>query len=306
VTAGPDKTRNNDARRSRVRALLFLAAAALAAVGAAVLLTRYMDARVAAVRVPTEKVVVAAVDLPVATPLKPGQLAVVDWPVASLPEGRASDPASLAGKVVTVAVAKGEPILASRIAGSGAGGASALATVLPTGVRAVSVRVDDVVGVAGFIHPGDRVDVLVTMIPIEGSQTPVSKVVLQNIKVLAVGKELESKHRDPQATVSATVATLMVTAAQSERLALGAVRGQILLALRSAVDAEEVETPGVSPPTLYNLSRHEPEVKTVARATRRQPPHAPAPAPAVEPVPAVEIMRGDLFEKRNFKKEVGQ
>jgi pilus assembly protein CpaB len=301
VTPGPDKTRNNDARRSRARALLFLAAAALAAVGAAVLLTRYMDARVAAVRVPTEKVVIAAVDLPVATPLKPGHLAVVDWPIASLPEGRASDPAALVGKVVSVAVAKGEPLLASKIAGAGASGASALATVQPTGVRAGSVRVDDVVGVAGFIHPGDRVDVIVTMVPNEGTPTPVSKVVLQNIKVLAVGKELESKHRDPQATVSATVATLMVSAAQSERLALAAVRGQLLLALRSAVDAEEVETPGVSPSSLYNLpSRHEPLVKTVARAVKRPP------APATEPVPAVEIMRGDLFEKRNFRKEVGQ
>lgn len=299
--------------RGRARALSFLGAALLAAVGVAVLLTRYMDTRIAAVRVPTVKVVVAATDLGMATTLRGELLAQVDWPTASRPDGAVQDPAALQGKVINAAIAKGEPVLLSKIA-SGEPGKSALATVLPAGMRAVSVHVDDVVGVAGFIHPGDHVDVIVTMAPMETSGVrlpPTSKMILQNIKVLAVGKELESRKRDPQAPVSATVATLMVDSEQAERLALAASKGQLLLALRSSIDSELVATSGVEPLAL--LAGTAAAAQRVERVERERPRPAPArarklaarppPAPAAQPKKVVEILRGDLFEQRDFHKD---
>jgi pilus assembly protein CpaB len=302
--------RSPEPGKGRLKALIYLSVAVVAALGTAVLLTRYMDTRIAAVRIPTEKVVVAVADLPIATTLRADVLTVVDWPIASRPDGTVADPAELEGKVVNVSIGKGEPILRSKLA-SGEG-KSALSTVLPSGMRAVSVRVDDVVGVAGFIHPGDHVDVIVTMSPQTGSAPPISKIILQNIKVLAVGKELESRTRDLQKPVPATVATLMVDSEQSERLALSASKGQILLALRSGIDEEVVATSGVAPQALLGStpSRQEPEKAEKVDRNRgpsrtRRPAVAKA-APAATPPrdsKTVEILRGDLFEKRDFHKE---
>jgi len=307
-----------EAAKGRVRALLYLVAAAVAALMTALLLTRYMDTRIAAVRVPTVKVVVAASDLAIATPLKTELLASVDWPKASVPAGAVSDPAELAGKVVNANIVKGEAILLSKLA-SGEPGSSALATVLPAGMRAMSVRVDDVVGVAGFIHPADHVDVIVTMSGTESS-APTSKIILQNIKVLAMGKELEGKTTllQKNAPTSATVATLMVDSEQAERLALAATKGQILLALRSNVDSEMVVTPGVMPialvggPPVHHVEPpppepvHEKEKPRHVVAVRPTPTPAPVaapPPPASRDSKMVEILRGDLFEKRDFQNQ---
>ncbi len=186
-----------NARRKRkipVRGIVFLTVAVVAALAAAVLLTKYMDARVAAARVPTTKIVVADVDIPVATPIKAEWLKAIDWPATARPEGAVSDPAAIVNQVATVPITRGEPVLPAKLAVGGAA-RSGLATLVPEGMRAVAVKVDDVVGVAGFIHPGDNVDVLVTMQP-RNDAPFVSKIVLQNIKVLAVGKELEHRGKD--------------------------------------------------------------------------------------------------------------
>jgi len=316
----PKASRLADPAKGRLRALLYLACAVAAALGTAVLLTRYMDTRIAAVRVPTTKVVVAASDLAIATPLESGSLATVDWPRASVPLGTYSDPKELVGKVVNANIAKGEAILLSKVA-SGDLGSSALATVLTLGMRAVSVRVDDVVGVAGFIHPGDHVDVIVTMSGAEAA-TSTSKIILQNIKVLAVGKEVDG-HQSVQKPAPATVATLMVDSEQAERLALAAAKGQLLLALRSSVDSEVVETQGVAPLALVGgpapvrrpdppppepVHEKEKEKEKVRRVVAVRPPPPPVTVAAPTPPPPkdskmVEILRGDLFEKRDFQNQ---
>ena len=100
-----------------------------------------------------------------------------------------------------------------------------MSALLPPGMRAAAVRVDDVVGVAGFIHPGDTVDVIATMRHESGNSTS-AKVILQRIKVLAVGKELDQRSKSQDKVVQATVATLMVDAEESERLALAAAQGR--------------------------------------------------------------------------------
>jgi pilus assembly protein CpaB len=284
-------------RRTGVRAAIFLVVSAAAAVGAALLLARYLDARTSALRVPTVPVVVAAIDLAEASELRAEQLTIVNWPANSVPRGAVSDPAALAGRILTGRLVKDEPVLESRLASAEAG--RGLAALLPQGMRAVAVRVDDVVGVAGFIHPGDNVDVIVTFRPTDAAVTrPISKVVLQGIRVLAVGKEVARVESTLDKAITATVATLMVDSPQAEKLALAASRGQILLALRSRLDVAVVNTPGIEPSELV-----------AARV-------APAPAPekgrrAATAAPdkkaeVVEILRGDLFEQRDFDKKGGR
>lgn len=291
-------------RRSATWGVLFIVVALLAAMGAAGLLTRYMDARVAAARVPTSQVVVAQVDIPVATPIKAEWLSVVAWPASARPEGAVADPTPVVGQVALVPITRGEAVLPTKLAAAGT--RSGLATLLPSGMRAVAVRVDDVVGVAGFLHPGDRVDVIVTMQPRDGAPNT-SKIVLQSVKVLAVGQHLELRGKDAEKPNPVTVATLMVTGDESERLALAASKGQILLTLRALGDEELVETRGVTPPALFaSASAPEPAPQHVAapapsksRKTHAKPAVA-TPAPQKEKQ-VVEILRGDLYEKRNFE-----
>jgi pilus assembly protein CpaB len=295
------------ARGSGVRAAFFLVMAAVAAVGAGVLFTRHLER--SSKTVETRRVVVAAVDLPVATTLRSEVLTTVQWPAAHVPANSFEDPEALAGKVVRVGILKGEAVLGPRLVSGEAG--HGLAAILPPEMRAVSVRVDDVVGVAGFIHPGDSVDVIVTMKPFESGDAPsTSKVILQNIKVLAVGKEIDRKDKKLDKAVPVTVATLMVNSEDSERLALASARGKILLALRSGADVEEVETPGIVPAVLLEgtpalVARAEREARAQAQPKQARPVARPRPAPArpaAAPAPQqeVEILRGDLFEKRHF------
>jgi pilus assembly protein CpaB len=278
-------------RRSGVRAAAFLGLALVAAIGSALLLTRYMERRTAAARIPTERVVVADVELPVGAEIRAENLRVVEWPATSRPEGVFREPVELAGKVVSARIVRFEPILAQKLAGSEGGGLSAL---LPAGMRAVAVRVDDVVGVAGFVHPGDSVDVIATLRTDGGNALTSSKVILQNIRVLAVGKELDHRSKGPDKVVPATVATLQVDSEQSERLALAAAQGKLLLSLRSAADAEVVATRGATAAGLLALP--EPQAKTARRAAR-----VARAEPPPKPGDVVEILRGDLFERRNFE-----
>jgi len=171
-------------------------------------------------------------------------------------------------------------------------------------MRAAAVRVDDVVGVAGFVQPGDSVDVIATIRTEGGQFVTSSKVILQNVRVLAVGKELDTKARADK-VVPATVATLMVDAAQSERLALAAVQGKILLTLRGAADTDLVATEGITAAGLMLMPRREAEPAPPPRRTSsRAPKPAPVPAVAVAEKPkgeVIEILRGDVFERRKFE-----
>ena len=194
---------------------------------------------------------------------------------------------------------KDEPFLLTKLSGSEAG--RGLSALLPAGMRALAVRVDDVVGVAGFLHPGDNVDVIATLRPEGGHGVTSSKVILQDIRVLAVGKELDQRPKGGDKVVPATVATLMVDSEQSERLALAAVQGKILLTLRSGADREVVPTRGVTPLTLLAGDGG----AVLASASVRRPARA-RPAPVVEqvrPAESVEILRGDMFERRNFQQK---
>jgi pilus assembly protein CpaB len=310
------------ARKSGVRAAAFWGVAIIAGLGAALIITRYLERKTVTVSTPTARIVVAAMDLPLATRIRAEQVRLTDWPVTGIPPGAMRDVKEAADRILTTRVLEGEPILPGKLAAKDAG--NGLAALIPANMRAVAVRVDDVVGVAGFIHPDDRVDVIVTMRPSKPADAePTSKVILQNVKVLAVGKELEVNERNRNQANPVTVATLLVNPEESEKLALSANEGRILLTLRSWTDNQAVLTEGVSPGGLLADSSTKPrdEVQVVetepAPSAHRSGHHdhhhdhgssgATAPMAGVpegttpQKRDVVEILRGDRFEERKFE-----
>ncbi|MDX1646590.1 MAG: Flp pilus assembly protein CpaB [Longimicrobiales bacterium] len=186
----------------------------------------------------TSPVVVAARDLQLGQKLTSDDVRVVQWPSNLLPTGYATDPSEVLDRSIVSNVHTNEPILASRLADTGLHG---MIPLIPSGMRALSVKVDEVVGVAGFVTPQTRVDVILIM-RLPGSQEAVSKVILQNIQAVAANQQI-SEDEDGEPMVS-TVVTVLVTPEQAERLALAATEGKIQMALRNTLDLEGVETTG--------------------------------------------------------------
>src|SRR5205814_1013103 len=179
--------------------------------------------------------------------------------------------------------------------------------------------VDAVVGVAGFIHPDDRVDVMVTMTPPRPGAQTTTKIFMQNVKVLAVGQEVEANDQARMHANPATVATLLVSPVDAERLALASAQGRLLLTLRSWTDSVAVNTEGAIPEDLVGdgPAARAPEAPAgaarpavVARGRGRGKQVAAGPAPTLpneQPKrDVVEILRGDRFEQRNFPKGDGR
>jgi pilus assembly protein CpaB len=192
----------------------------------------------------THPVAVAVSDLPWGTKLTGEMMKQVDFLRGSLPEGSFSDPASLVGRVLIYPVKAKEPILESRLAPRNVK-TSGVAAVITPQKRAVAVKVDKVIGVSGFIHPGSRVDVLITMGTGRTSH-PITKIVLENLLVLAVGPETKEKKALEERGAPVDVITLEVTPQEAEKLAMAAVEGRIQLALRNYNDTENVTTSGVT------------------------------------------------------------
>ena len=307
--AGSLHRASEGSRRSGARAALFWGVAIVAGLSAALLIARYVEQHTTVAPMPGTKIVVAAVELPLATRIRADQVKLVDWPVNAAPPGGLHDVKDAIDRILTVRVLAGEPLVSGRLAAKGSG--NGLAALIPSNMRAIAVHVDDVVGVAGFIHPDDRVDVIVTLRPTRPTDAePVSKVILQNVKVLAVGKELEVSDGNRAQATPTTVATLLVDPNGSEKLALAANEGRVMLTLRSWTDDQQVPTGGIRPsvllseggappapapaaaPSSHRASRHESSAPTPAAAATI------AQAPARKEV--VEILRGDRFEERKF------
>lgn len=192
------------------------------------------------------QVAVARQDLPVGHVVGEEDIRLVDWPVDAVPEGYARSVAEVVGRGLIQGVQMNEAFLETKLAGRGSGGG--LPIVVPEGMRALSIRVDEIVGVAGFIDQGTRVDVLLSTASATGEQ--VTRIVLQNIEVLARGQSIQ---RDEQGTpLIVTAVTLAVTPEQAEQLTL-ATSGRIQLALRNMVDVREVRTAGARMSGLLTL-----------------------------------------------------
>jgi pilus assembly protein CpaB len=196
-----------------------------------------------------KKLVITKSPVELAQTLTMEQLEVVEWPETAVPPTAIQDPTLLVGRVARTEFAVGEPIIEPRLAPKGAG--SGLAATIPNGKRAMTVKVSESSGVAGFIHPGDLVDVIATMqiklSKVDDNEITVSRVVLQRIKVLAVGEELTAPNAKP---IKVPVVTLLVLPEESEKLALASSHGELALTMRSGTDEEPTYTAGICPTVL--------------------------------------------------------
>lgn len=238
---------------------------------------------------PTQPVVVAAADLQIGTALKKEDLQVIDFPQGAAPEGSFSQSGDLIGRGLIVPLVKNEPVLAAKLASKEAG--AGLPPVIPEGMRAVSVRVNEVVGVAGYVLPGNRVDVVATASPSDSRSDTTSKVVLSNVQVVTAGTRIEQSQDDTKPT-QVTVVTLLVNPEQAERLALASTEGKIQLALRNPLDQGTPETPGIKTAGLLGgRTQAAGPAPRVARARKPESKPAEVAPPAI--LPSVEIIRGD-------------
>lgn len=232
-------------RQKRLALVLLLALVSGIVAGIAALsYLRQQTRPLMAAEAPRGKLVVAAKDLPLGTVLKVEDLRLIDWPDGALPAGFAATPAEVLGRGLITQVALNEPILKTKLASKEAGGG--LSITIPEGMRGVSVKVDEVIGVAGFVLPGTRVDVMVTVQPPEenaSQRQAVTKLVLQNVQVLASGQTIQRDADGKPQTVTAI--TLMVSPEDAEKLVLAANEGRIQLALRNTLDPDSVDTRGV-------------------------------------------------------------
>jgi pilus assembly protein CpaB len=243
----------------------------------------------AAAATPTRTVVVANADLQLGTELGADDVKAIEWPATAVPTGAFGSASEIVGRGLIVSVVQNEPILEAKLAPKEAG--AGLPPAIPAGMRAVSVRVNEVIGVAGYVLPGTHVDVLATASPTEQRQDTTTKLVLSNVQVLTAGTKLEQAG-DKGKPVQVTVVTLLVNPEQAERLTLASTEGKIQLALRNPLDPSAPATPGVRPAVLLASSAvARPMPKAPGKTSAKNAKAAPAPAP--EPTPTVEIIRGD-------------
>lgn len=252
----------------------------------------------------TQEVAVSKVYLKWGTILSKEMIETKPFLKKSIPAGYFPDSSSLAGRVLISPVNTNEPILESKLAPTTLKTGGVAAVVSPK-KRAVAVKVDKVIGVAGFIHPNNRVDVLVTLHP-EKAQTAITKTVLENILVLASGPEFEAKGKEEKQS-PVDVVTLEVTPEEAEKLALAATEGKILLVLRNFSDTEEILTKGMTIPVLlasysgYSQASETKPAPAPAVAARKRP--VPSKAPAKEkPKPyVVELIKGSKTSEVKFE-----
>jgi pilus assembly protein CpaB len=242
----------------------------------------------------TKMVAVAVSDLFWGTKLTPEHIKLVSFPGGSLPEGYFSTVETVQDRVLLSNLKFNEPILESKLASPEvtAGGVAAV-----TGMekRAMAVKVDDIVGVAGFINPGNHVDVLVTIQQSAQQSPPETKTVLQNVLVLATGPDLDRKGKEEKPS-SVKVITMEVTPEEGEKLALAATEGKIVLALRNQLNAEAVLTKGATITSLMSSYRVKEEVKRPEPLAAVKSNSRPA-APEI----SVELIQGGKVSTVTFK-----
>jgi pilus assembly protein CpaB len=288
------------------RFLIVLTGALLFGVLAAVSVSRYLSSAQAYSK-DLNRVAVAKVAIPLGTKIAPEQLMMVQFPKESTPDGAFESTEKLAGRVAVVNIAAREPVTEARLAPEGTAGG--LSAVIPEGYRAMTVKVDDVVGISGFIMPGTLVDVVVVITPgdQQGGQDPISKIVLQSIKVLANGQNIDKPESEREAN-SVKAVTLLVTPEQAEKLALAASEGKLQLVMRNSVDQGDEQTKGINKRGLLNGDRAVPapepgslkseQPKTEFKPVRRVRPQVEAKPVAVtspspeKPRASVEMIEG--------------
>jgi len=253
--------------------------------------------RIVEVKLETLPVATAVADIGWGTRITKEMIKPVDFLKNTVPPGCFSDGNSPVGRVAISPIKANEPILESRLAPTSINTGGVAAVVSPK-KRAVSVKVDKVIGVSGFIHQGNRVDVLVT-IPAGKNYEPTTKTVLENILVLTVGQELEKKGKEEKPS-EVDVITLEVTPEEAEKLALSTTEGRLQLALRNFSDTENVFTRGVTIPTLLGSYSSGP-VREVAKKTAAVSPKVELPVQKLR-AHVVELIKGSKVTEIKFER----
>lgn len=283
------------------RALVMVIISIIIGLSAVVLASRWVSKQAT---VQSSKVVVAVTDVDLGTPLAPQMLKVADWPPGSVPAGAFTDIAALDTRVLKTSLSRGEPVLESKLAPLGATGG--LSAVIKEGNRAMTVRVNDVVGVAGFALPGNYVDIVVNTVD-ETAKTAdgnnsISKIVLEHILVLAVAQE---QNRDETKPKVVNAVTLEVSPEQAEKLDLARSVGTLSLVLRNQIDASLGETSGSTKKDLLNgdtqpLAINAKTEATVAKPAVKKAARRKAVAKQAESYERVEVVRGNVTTVEKF------
>lgn len=293
------------------RFFIVLVGALIFGVLAAVSISKYLSSAQAYTK-NLNKIAVAKVAIPIGSKIIAEQIMVVQFPKESTPDGAFDSPEKLAGRVAVMNIGAREPITEARLAPEGT--AAGLAAVIPEGYRAMTVKVDDAAGISGFIMPGTMVDVVVTIDPREGSgmQDPISKIVLQNIKVLANGQNIDKPENEREAN-SVKAVTLQVLPEQAEKLALASTEGKLQLMMRNQIDQGDEQTKGinkrsllsgdaaVTPPEPGSLKSEQPKSEAKPRRSAAPRPVAPAAAPAPQPTPRASVEMIEGAKKRSVE-----
>lgn len=260
----------------------------------------------------TTQIVLASRDLEVGAVLKEQDVTLADWP-GSPPVGASNKPQDIIGRGVITPIYAKEPVIDSRLAPKGAGGG--LASLIPPGMRAVAVRVNEVVGVAGFVTPGMRVDVLISgnRPGGDGNLGTLTRTLLQNLEVLSAGQDIKKDAEGKPIAVQ--VVNLLVTPEQAEQLSLATSQTTVQLILRNPLDRETTKTPGTALSLLFSGSKlslndaaapppAQPRPRPVMAAPR--PPRVEAAAPPKKEAPFVmEILSGNKKTEQKFDPNSG-
>ena len=240
----------------------------------------------------TAKVVVAKAEITPGTPITPEVVGLADWPRTSVPKGAFGDVGMLKDRVISSGLSVGEPVLESKLAPVGSKGG--LSAVITPGKRALTVKVNEIVGVAGFALPGNYVDIMVNTQDERGN--PISKIVLEKILVLAVAQEAD---RDPTKPKVVNAVTMELTPEEAEKLDLARSIGSLSLVLRNQLDSEDLNAAGARKQDLLSGSSiaaqpaAQPQVKRVYVR-----PKASAPKPQTE---KIEVIKGLTRTEVEFK-----
>ncbi len=287
------------------RAMVMMGVAVAVAIGAVIVAAQWINSQANG---NTNKVAVALSDISLGGRVTPELVSMVDWPATAVPPGAFTDPKLLETRVARASILRGEPIMESKLAPPGTKGG--LSAVVADGKRAMTVRVNDVVGVAGFALPGNFVDILVNTQE-EGTKSngnkekAISKIVLERILVLAIAQESSRDETKPKVV---NAVTLELTPTQAEKLDLARSVGTLSLVLRNQIETTPVNTEGATKTSLLDVKAPVEEGKPIVEAKAVAKPAAKpatkriiavAPVPLTTPMPVevrpviqVEVIKG--------------
>jgi pilus assembly protein CpaB len=287
---------------NRTRTIIVIGVAVLLALLASVGVYRYLSQKGRAAeeaRLQTVGIVVAVVDIPIGTTINANQVAITAWPKDLYPKDSFADTKSVVGRAVKRDFLRGEPIVASKLVPTEKGG-GLLSFIVPEGKRAFTIRVNEVVGVGGFIVPDTRVDVVLTTSPPSRTER-ISKIILENMHVLAAGQIVEQKENKP---ITVNTVTLSVTPEEAEKLALASNDGVIQLVLRNFMDSDNVVTLGATKARVlagYRPSEppNEPAKSEGKRVLRRK--SRTSVLPVAKKTFTVEVIKGNKRSEEKFQ-----